>query len=167
MWDEHGMIQPAWDEHRVSSCTRSNAFNGNALYRVRSDYTLAKTSSLALCAHEGCAIECPKYLNMGGSHQYVLAIPSEYIMLWHLSLLLGPWGCGPFIYLSLTRICLKPYYEGQLLYPLRHPLHIVGVIGDNRNVVELLGVRLPCTAPPPRGTGGSGWRPPVALPGVG
>ena len=36
----------------LSGCTRSIAFNGNALYRVRSDSTLAKTSSLLLCAHE-------------------------------------------------------------------------------------------------------------------
>ena len=61
-------------------------------------------------------------------------------MLWHLSLLSllpGVWGCGPFIYLCLTRICLKRQYEGQLLYPLQRLLHIVGVIGDNRNVVDI------------------------------
>ena len=58
-------------------------------------------------------------------------------MLRHLSLLPGPWGCGPFINRCLTWICMNPQYEGQLWYPLQHPLHIVGVLDDNVNVIDI------------------------------
>ena len=47
-----------------------------------------------------------------------------------------PSGLWP-IYKPLSYPDLKPEYEGQLLYPIQHLLHIVGVLGDNCNVLDM------------------------------